>query len=62
MKRKRDPEPGSPEVDQQCVVKGCGLRGFPSDGFDYYICDGCLDELADLITAEWSRRVGRHAV
>lgn len=45
-----------------CCVKGCRARGFPSQGFDFFVCDGCVDELADLIAAEWHRMRARHAV
>ena len=51
-----------PEVDQKCCFEGCEVRGFPSEGFDWYVCNGCLDELVDLIMERWERMVARHAL
>ena len=45
------------------VVLLRGVRegvGFLRRGSHWYVCNGCLDELVDLITELWERMVARH--
>ena len=29
----------------QCTFIGCGAEGDPQNGFDFYVCADCLEEL-----------------
>jgi len=49
------------EAEQKCCCKGCELRGVPSEGFDFYVCDGCLEELDRCLQAEGAKVYGRHS-
>ncbi len=46
-----------PEV-RKCCVKGCTNRGMPSEGFEFFLCAGCLKELQRRIAKEeaWETR------
>jgi hypothetical protein len=37
---------------QKCTFKGCDATGEPNEGFDFYACEPCLDELERLIEVE----------
>jgi hypothetical protein len=47
-------------VEQKCVCKDCMNRGIPADGFDFFACDDCLDELDRCLKFELHKRIQRH--
>lgn len=35
---------------QKCNFVGCEAQGEPEEGFDFFVCEKCLDELERLIS------------
>lgn len=46
--------------EQKCCFKGCVRTGLPPDGFDFYVCDECGEELDRLIQAGYREKFLKH--
>lgn len=46
---------------KKCCMKGCDHRGFPAEGYDFYLCGDCMEEIERRVRQEWVRRYERHA-
>lgn len=44
----------------KCTVKNCERVGVPAEGFDFYVCDPCLEELERLLQAQAIQRVAQN--
>jgi len=47
-------------LEQCCMVRGnvrCERRGEPEEGYDFFVCQDCLDELEARIDDEYLRRL-----
>jgi hypothetical protein len=40
-----------------CCCKGCQRTGEPHDGFTFFICEGCLEELENLLDELYAKRI-----
>jgi hypothetical protein len=47
----------APVAEQKCRFKGCERYGIPAKGFDFFACEGCLDELGRLIAEKWAKKM-----
>lgn len=43
---------------QKCCFKGCERSGLPTDGYAFYACTECLEELERLCEQEWLKKHG----
>jgi hypothetical protein len=41
----------------RCVFEGCDRTGAPLDGYTYFACERCLDQLEEHLSAEYERRL-----
>lgn len=48
------------KAEQKCCMKKCNERGVPQEGFDFFVCDGCLKTLRLCLKREAERRYGKH--
>ncbi len=30
---------------KKCIVEGCANTGLPEVGYDFFLCDGCMEKL-----------------
>lgn len=37
---------------EQCCIKGCENRGEPEEGFEFFMCESCMEELMRLLNME----------
>jgi hypothetical protein len=58
--RKRGDAAMSEAKIQKCTFRGCERTGLPNDGFDFYACEECLEELARLLGMEYEKGFARH--
>ncbi len=47
-------------MKQKCVGKGCKEQGEASAGFDFFVCENCLAELAFWLEFYGRQKAARH--
>jgi len=45
---------------EKCCGKGCQNRGEPQEGFDFFLCDDCAEELERCLEIEWLNKYVRY--
>jgi len=46
---------------EKCCVDECTNRGELLDGFDFFLCETCLEELERLLNSQWAKNYFAHA-
>jgi hypothetical protein len=41
----------------RCVFKGCDRTGAQLEGYTYFACEECLDQLEEHLNAEYEKRL-----
>lgn len=47
----------SEQPKMKCCIEGCVNVGQACDGYDFFLCDRCIEELDCLISREYEKRV-----
>jgi hypothetical protein len=48
---------GMDETEKKCTVKGCKSLGIPAEGFDFFVCDRCLEVFECYLEQEAMKRI-----
>ena len=41
----------------KCIAEGCEATGEPQEGFDFFVCDRCFEELERCLHREAMQRI-----